>query len=153
MTDQTGKPKFTGKHMAGIMIGGFGIVAAVNFYMASLATGGFHGIVVENSYIASQKFNGWLEEAEKSRALGWEAAAARGVNGFVKLSTVDVPEGATITAELRRPLGAHEFASLAFAPTGDGAYRSDVPVADGRWTVRLTIAAGDQSWTEESELR
>ena len=29
---------FTGKHMAATMVGGFGIVIAVNFYMASLAT-------------------------------------------------------------------------------------------------------------------
>ncbi len=40
---------FTGKHMAATMVGGFGIVIAVNFYMASLATSGFGGVVVENA--------------------------------------------------------------------------------------------------------
>ena len=34
---------FTGKHMAAILVGGFAIVIAVNFYMASLAVGGFGG--------------------------------------------------------------------------------------------------------------
>ena len=36
---------FTGKHMAAILVGGFAIVIAVNFYMASLAVGGFGGVV------------------------------------------------------------------------------------------------------------
>ncbi len=61
MASKQAKGSFTGKHMLGVMIAGFGIVAAVNFYMASLAVGGFHGIVVENSYVASQKFNDWID--------------------------------------------------------------------------------------------
>ena len=39
--------EFTGRDMALVLVGGFGIVVAVNFFMASLATGGFHGVVVE----------------------------------------------------------------------------------------------------------
>jgi nitrogen fixation protein FixH len=153
MTDARRKGTFTGRHMAGVMIVGFGIVVAVNFYMASLAVGGFHGVVVENSYVASQKFNGWMEEAESARALGWEVTASRDTAGFVELSTNGVPAGATMTAELRRPLGTHEFAGLTFVPVGPDIYRSTEPVADGRWTMRLFIEAGDKKWAEESELK
>ncbi|MEM8724896.1 MAG: FixH family protein [Pseudomonadota bacterium] len=152
MANDTTKRGFTGRHMLGVMVGGFGIVMAVNFYMASLAVGGFHGIVVENSYVASQKFNSWLEEAEKSRALGWEAKAARDQAGHVVISTESVPDGATVSAELRRPIGAREYASLAFAAQSDGTFRSTEPVSDGRWTMRLSIKAGGESWTEESQL-
>ncbi|MEM7666266.1 MAG: FixH family protein [Pseudomonadota bacterium] len=149
----TNKAKpFTGRHMAAVLIGGFGIVAAVNFYMASLATGGFHGVVVENTYVASQKFNGWMEEAEKSRALGWQASPARDESGHVVVTTGDVPESASITAELRRPLGTQEYASLTFAPLPNGRYRSTEPVGAGRWTIRLTIDADGNVWTAESEL-
>lgn len=152
MATQPKKTGFTGRHFAGIMIGGFAIVIAVNFYMASLAVGGFHGVVVENSYVASQKFNDWIDDAEASRALGWEANATRDEQGFVVLATEDVPTGATITAELRRPIGTREFAGLVFTPTGDGSYRSTEPVADGRWTMRLFIEAQGNAWAEESEL-
>lgn len=147
----TAKP-FTGRHMTAILIGGFGIVAAVNFYMASLATGGFHGIVVENSYIASQEFNGWLEEAEAQRALGWSAQGSRDEAGHVVIQTDGVPEGAVIKAELRRPLGTHEYVDLEFTRLGDGRLRSETPVTSGRWTMRLYIEAGGQRWAEESEI-
>lgn len=142
----------TGRRVAMIFVAGFGIVAAVNFYMASLAVGGFHGVVVPNSYVASQKFNGWLEAAEASKALGWKAAAARGDAGFVTITTQDVPEGAKVHAELRRPIGEHAFANLDFAPAADGTFVSTSAVDAGRWTMRLTITSGDDIWTSESEL-
>lgn len=151
MAQQSSKP-FTGKHMAAILVGGFGIVICVNFYMASLAVGGFHGTVVENSYVASQNFNDWLEEADEAKALGWTATAVRDEAGYVVIETGAVPEGSLIKAELRRPLGTREYASLAFAPLGEGRYRSTQKVAPGRWTIRLFIEAGGQKWAEESEL-
>jgi len=143
---------FTGKHLAVIMVAGFGIVMAVNFTMASVAIGGFHGVVVENSYVASQKFNGWLEEAEKARALGWQVDAARGADGHVELVASGVPEGIVFSASLRRPLGDKAFADLTFRPTGAGTWRSDQPIAPGRWLIRLAAEADGRSWTEESEI-
>jgi len=143
---------FKGKHMAAILVVGFGVVAAVNFFMASHAVGGFHGIVVENSYVASQKFNSYLEQAEVSRALGWEAKASRDEAGHVVLNTYEVPEGALVTARLRRPIGTQELAELSFLPTGKDQYRSNKPVAHGRWTMRLTITSGQDTWVEEGEL-
>lgn len=151
MAGTQNKP-FTGKHMAAILVAGFSVVAVVNFYMASLAVGGFHGIVVENSYVASQHFNAWLKEAEEARALGWVAEAERDETGFVVVTTTDVPESAIVTAELRRPLGEREYATLGFGSMGEGRYRSTQPIGDGRWTMRLFIEAGGRKWAEESEL-
>ena len=147
------KRQFTGKHMLITMVAGFGIVAAVNFYMASLAVGGFHGIVVENSYVASQKFNSWIEEAEAMEALGWSAEPARDESGHLVLMTEGVPAIASISAELRRPIGEREFASLTFAPLGDGRYRSLEALDEGRWTMRLAIEAGGENWAQESQIR
>ena len=143
---------FTGKQMAFVLVGGFGIVAAVNFYMASLATGGFHGTVVDNSYVASQQFNGWLEEAEASRALGWSAETSLDEAGHLVVRTDAVPMGAQVRAELRRPIGTREYASLTFVTLEDGQFRSTQPVDSGRWTMRLYIDAGDKNWVEESEI-
>lgn len=152
MATKPRKSALTGRHIAMIFVAGFGIVAAVNFYMASLAVGGFHGVVVKNSYVASQKFNGWLEAAEASRALGWKASASRDQDGFVTVTTMDVPKDAEVTAELRRPIGEHAFASLTFARAEEGAFVSTTSVDKGRWTMRLTITSGDDIWTSESEL-
>ncbi|MEM1196022.1 MAG: FixH family protein [Pseudomonadota bacterium] len=147
------KGRFTGKHMVLTMVGGFGVVVAVNFYMASLAVGGFHGVVVENSYVASQKFNEWIDTADRMAALGWEARAMRASDGHVLIETSGLPQGAVVTAALRRPIGAKEFADLTFAPLADERFRSLEPVKDGRWTVRLSIEAGGETWAQESPLK
>lgn len=147
------RKEFTGRHMAMVFVGGFGIVIAVNLVMASFAVGGFHGVVVENSYVASQNFNRWLDKAEQSRALGWEVRSERGADGRVMLTTQGVPAGAVITAELRRPIGAKDFASLTFRQTGENTWLSNEAVADGRWTMRMAIAAAGQDWAGESELK
>ncbi len=151
MARQPSKP-FTGKHMAAILVTGFGVVACVNFIMASYAIGGFHGTVVENSYVASQHFNEWLDEAEEARALGWTAGGSRDETGHVVLETMGLPRHAQVSAELRRPIGVHEYASLTFAPVGDGRFRSIETVDPGRWTMRLTIKADGHDWAEESEI-
>ncbi|UAB78899.1 FixH family protein [Erythrobacter sp. SCSIO 43205] len=152
MASTSNKQRLTGRRVALIFVAGFGIVAAVNFTMASLAVGGFHGVVVNNSYVASQNFNRWLEAAEASKALGWKASAERGESGHVTITTQYVPEGAVVSAELRRPIGEHAFASLDFAPKGGGTFASTQPVDAGRWTMRLTITSGDDVWISESEL-
>lgn len=152
MSQPSDAKPFTGRHMAIIMVTGFGIVMAVNFTMAAFAIGGFHGVVVENSYVASQQFNGWLEDAEKSRALGWQVNAARARDGHVELATSGVPEGTVFAATLRRPLGDKAFADLTFRFTGDGTWRSDQPIAPGRWLIRLVADADGKTWAEESEI-
>lgn len=152
----SGKPasgKFTGRHMAIIMVAGFGIVIAVNAVMATLAVGGFHGVVVENSYVASQKFNGWLDNAEKARALGWEVTPERSETGHVLLRSKGVPAGTGFTAALRRPLGDKDFADLTFRPVGEGLWQSDQKVAPGRWIIRLSAKADAVVWAQESDLQ
>ena len=144
--------EFTGRDMTKVLVIGFGIVAAVNFLMANLATSGFGGVVVENSYVASQKFNGWLEEAERSRALGWQADVIRDEAGYLLVMTQGVPAEASVTADLRRPIGDRETASVVFAAGNDGLYRSLEPIGAGRWTMRLAIASGQDHWAEEVPL-
>ncbi len=145
--------EFTGKHMAMVLVGGFGIVMAVNFSMAAVATSGFGGVVVENSYIASQKFNGWLEEAERQEGLGWQAATKRTEDGWLEVETEGVPAGAVVNAKLRRPLGQAEYRELSLLRNAPNLYRSPNPLPAGRWLVRLTIESGGRQWKSESELR
>ena len=146
------KRPFTGRHMLAVLVCGFGIVVAVNFTMAALASSTFGGVVVKNSYVASQKFNGWLAEAERSRALGWDVAAQRGEGGFVDLALRDVPEGAVITAAARQPLGPAADRALLFAPVQGGFYRSRQALPDGRWTLRIEVQADGDVWRGEGAL-
>ncbi|MEO0905776.1 MAG: FixH family protein, partial [Pseudomonadota bacterium] len=65
--------KFTGYHMLGLMVGGFGIIIAVNLTLAWNAVATFPGIETRNSYVVSQKF-----EADRAaqNALRWDATAS-----------------------------------------------------------------------------
>lgn len=144
---------FTGKHMAAVFVGGFGIVIAVNLFMASHAVGSFHGTVVDNSYAASQNYNGWIAKAEASKALGWQVLPERRADGRVVLETLGLPEGAVITAAAERPLGQRETMALTFAPEGQGRWLSTETLAAGRWQLRMAIRAPGAEWAGEAEVR
>ena len=143
--------EFTGKHMAGVMVAGFGIVVAVNFYMASLATNGFGGVVVENSYVASQKYNGWLAEAARQEATGG-LDASRTEDGLVVVETQNAPETAMLTAVARHPLGRKTTRTLAFTRQDDGRFIANQPLDAGRWTLRMTLSDGDRKRVIEAPL-
>ena len=151
MTSKSGT--FTGKHMAAVFVSGFSIVIAVNLFMAYNAVGGFHGTVVDNSYVASQKYNGWIEKAEASKALAWQVMPQRRADGRVVLETLGLPEGAVIEVEAERPLGQRETLALTFAPQGQGRWLSTEALAAGRWQLRMAIRAPGAEWAGEAEVR
>ncbi len=140
MSGETQEKRFTGRHMAMILVAFFGVVIAVNLTMATLATTTFGGLVVDNSYVASQKFNGWLEQAREEAALGWDLEVTRGETGRVEatLSTHgQAMPGARIIALARHPLGRWAERSLTFEPLGDGHYRSVEMLPAGRWVMHV----------------
>mgnify|MGYP003122021991 CR=1 FL=1 len=148
------KSEFTGKHMAAIVVTGFGIIIAVNLFMATLAVRGFGGVVVPNSYVASQEFNGWLEAAERQKALGWSVGISRSDNGHLVVETASVPEDATIVAVARRPLGKPDITDLDFIEATPGNHVSLEPLQQGRWIVRLTLVTPDgRTWSAEEHLQ
>lgn len=144
---------FTGRHMAAIMVGFFGVIIAVNFTMARYATSTFGGIVVENSYVASQEFNGWLDTARKQRALGWDAVTTWRPDNRLAVRLTGVPDGAKVSATARHPLGRLHDREIAFVATGSGRFLSTEDLPDGRWTLRLEVNAGSRAWRREEELR
>ncbi len=144
---------FTGRHMAAIMVGFFGVIIAVNLTMARFATATFGGIVVENSYVASQEFNGWLKEAERQRALGWDAVTTWRPDNRLAVQLTGVPAGAAVTAVARHPLGRLPDMALAFEPGGGGRFLSTGELPEGRWLLRLEVTSGGETWRREEELR
>ena len=145
------RKQFTGRTMATIMIAGFGIVIAVNLVMARYATSSFSGVVVENSYVASQKFNGWLDEADRQAALGWSAAPER-VGDRLAIDTVAIPFGANVSAKIRRPLGEADTRVLTFGAPSEGRYLSQQALPPGRWIVRTHVTSGPDSWSGEDQI-
>lgn len=144
--------RFTGWHMTGILVAFFGCVAAVNFTMASYASSTFGGIVVENSYVASQEFNGWLEEARESEALGWDVVTTWRPDGRLVLSVTNAPDYLEAQVTARHPLGRKPDRGLAFTRIGEGTYLSDEALPEGRWTLRLELSDGVDAWRREDSL-
>ncbi|QDK34417.1 FixH family protein [Sphingomonas sp. IC081] len=143
---------FTGRHMAAILVAGFGVVIAVNFTMAHLALSTFGGEVVENSYVASQDFNRWLDEAARERALGWTLAARRTGDGHVRAELRGVPAGARLQAQARHPLGRLPDTPLTFGSDGGGRFVSREVLPAGRWTLRFEVEVDGRRWRVEEPV-
>ena len=135
--------RFTGWHMAGIMILFFGVIVTVNMTMAVFATRTFGGKVVENSYVASQQFNEWLAAARAQEKLGWkhELSLDPSRRVVVTVSTTD----ATAEAQARHPLGREEEVKLSLEPHREGRFRSAQALPSGRWIVHFTIRRGNDT--------
>lgn len=159
MMDRTPPPRpetarFTGRHMAAILVGFFAVVVGVNLFMARMATGTFGGVVVENSYVASQHFNRWLDRAAQARALGWQASAVRLGDGRVAVMLAGVAGAdARLTGDAWHPLGRLPDRPLAFALAPDGRFVSREALPQGRWRLRLEVRQGGRSWRTEQDLR
>jgi len=146
--------KFTGWHMALILISFFAIVVGVNLLMARFATSTFGGVVVENSYVASQQFNGWLKEAGAEQALGLKGAVTRDGDGRASLQLVDKAgkpiTTAKVTAVAEHPLGQRPATALVLHETAPGTYAA--PLDQGRWRLRVTVEADGKAWRTISEV-
>lgn len=145
--------RFTGRHMATILVAFFAVVIVVNLLMARYASSTFGGVVVENSYVASQKFNGWLGEARAQDRLGWSAQVSRTGDGRVLVAAMGPGPGASVTALARHPLGRQPDRVLAFGRAGEGLYLSRDMLPAGRWTIHLELRDGDRTWRQDSHLQ
>lgn len=149
--------RFTGRHMAIILVAFFGVVIAVNVVMARLAISSFGGTVVENSYVASQKYNSWIEQGRKQAALGWKPVLARDGAGHATLGLTGAdgqPIGnAQIQGLAQHPLGRADDIALDFVATAPGQYRSTRPLPAGRWQMLLKITSAGELMRHKGEVR
>lgn len=140
--------EFTGRHMAAILIGFFGLVIGVNVTMAVFASSTFGGTVVDNSYVASQKFNGWIAKGRAQAALGWTMAPERLADGRVALVLAGrqgVLSGATLDVVARHPLGRVPETVLAFHEVAPGRYVSGGALPAGRWQLHVAARASGEA--------
>jgi len=148
--------RFTGWHMAAILVAFFGVVIAVNATMAFFASSTFGGVVVENSYVASQHYDHWLAEARAQDKAGWRALPAPAAG---RLTVVLTQRGVTIadarlTAIARHPLGRQPDRRLTLRWDAVAArYRADQPLPAGRWLIEIVGARGSERLRFEDEVR
>ncbi|MGE4430299.1 MAG: FixH family protein [Sphingobium sp.] len=134
---------FTGRHMAIIMIAFFGVIIAVNLVMARFAVSTFGGTVVDNSYVASQRFNQWLDEAERQKQLGWSITSSLDEGRHVEIRALQghaALTGLSASGSANHPLGRAPSVTLDFVEAQAGLFRSRQPLPQGRWQIHLTLA-------------
>ncbi|WP_019954795.1 FixH family protein [Yoonia vestfoldensis] len=143
MTAHAQEPRqFTGKHMLALMVGGFGIIIAVNLGMAYLAISTFPGVEARSTYVASQTFE--VDRAAQD-ALGWNVDATLD-DGLLTLAIRDT-DGAAVQPQVRKAIfgrATHTGEDMTpdFAWTGT-ALTAMVPSRDGYWNLRLELESAD----------
>lgn len=134
--------KLTGKHVAMIFVGAFGVIIAVNIALAVSAVRTFPGLEVKNSYVASQEFNTRLHDQQE---LGWEVKAEY-VGGLLILAITDGEGGAvkpkTLEAVVGRPTHVKDDVIPDFQFDGN-AFVAPVPLGNGNWNIRMKATTAD----------
>lgn len=134
--------EFTGWHMLGLMVGGFGIIIAVNLTLAWNAIATFPGLETKNSYVASQHFDA---DRAAQDALEWDVTAKL-EGGQLTLLILDV-DGQAVQADIvRATLGRATTTRQDTTPefTWNGsALVAPVSMRDGYWNLRLEAVAPD----------
>ncbi len=134
--------KLTGKHVAMIFVGAFGIIIGVNLLLAFSAVRTFPGLEVKNSYVASQEFNTRLHD---QLGLGWQVNADY-VDGRLILAITDEDGGAvkpnTLEAIVGRPTHIKDDLTPDFQFDG-AAYVAAVPLGTGNWNIRMKATSAD----------
>jgi nitrogen fixation protein FixH len=134
--------EFTGWHMLGLMVGGFGIIIAVNLTLAWNAIATFPGLETRNSYVISQSFQA---DRAAQNALQWDVSAAI-ADGTLTVVVLDA-DGAPVQAEVTRATfgrATHtgQDSTPQFTWTGT-AWAAPVVAGDGYWNLRLEMVAPD----------
>jgi nitrogen fixation protein FixH len=134
--------EFTGWHMLGLMVGGFGIIIAVNLTLAWNAIATFPGLETRNSYVISQSFQA---DRAAQNALQWDVSAAieEGTLTVVVLDADGAPVQAEVTrATFGRATHTGQDSTPQFTWTGT-AWAAPVVAGDGYWNLRLEMVAPD----------
>ena len=131
--------RLTGRHVAAMFTGGFGIIIAVNLLLATKAVSTFPGLEVPNSYVASQSFD---TRRNAQNALGWTSHVDYR-DGSVLVAVLNQDGNPApirdLTAHIGRPTEARDDVALALDRKG----RVAVDLAQGMWRLDLAGHADD----------
>jgi nitrogen fixation protein FixH len=144
--------ELTGKHVLAITVSAFTVIIGVNVVLAYKAVSTFPGLEVENSYVASQ---GFAARKAAQEALGWTVTPGY-ATGKMTLAFQDQTGAAVEVSDLQVLVGRTTEASDDVRPSfraEGGLYAADVPLARGKWMVKVTARSLDGTLFEQrSEL-
>lgn len=131
--------RLTGRHVAAMFTGGFGIIIAVNLLLATKAVSTFPGLEVPNSYVASQSFDA---RRKAQTALGWTSRVDYR-DGSLTIAVLDRDGRPApirgLTAHIGRPTEARDDMALTLDARGQVA----LELAPGMWRLDLAGHADD----------
>ena len=146
--------RFTGLHLAAIVVGFFGVVITVNVTMATLASRTFSGAIVKNGYVANQDFDGWSAAGQRQAALGWTVVAHIEDGALVveARDRADAITDAVVTATLRHPIAADRSVTLTLHPSAAGIYAAPIHLPRGQWDALIRLKAQGQDYRLHERL-
>ncbi len=147
--------RFTGRHLAIILVAGFGVIIAVNLVMAVLATRTFPGLIVENSYVASQEFNAGLKAGREQKQLGWTVASMVDAGRLivdVRNASGEPLRGARVEATVIHPVGGVPPQTFTLAMGPDERWHSPRTLGAGQWELELLIRRDGKDFWQHDRL-
>jgi nitrogen fixation protein FixH len=128
------------------IVGGLGVVIAVNITMAVLAHRSAPGLAVQGSFATSNAYGNIQAEARRQVGLGWSLdvgnEGGRVVVGLAGPGGAVLP-GAMLRASASRPVGDAPAIELGMIGDAAGRFRSDIVLpGKGQWDV-LFVATHD----------
>ena len=143
------KPKFTGRHMLGVIVAFFTVIFIANFTMVFFASKSWTGLVVKNSYVASQNFNKNIAAQEKFEQDGWQGnmQVEKGVFSFRLTRAGQAIDGCKVIGDLQRPVSEDQDYKLVFTSKASGTYKARRSLKPGRWNLLLKAQCPDVAGT------
>lgn len=143
--------KLTGKHVAFILAGFFGLMFAVNGVFVYFALGSFSGVSVDDAYRRGLDYNQELAQKQRQEDRNWKHSlvfvqTGEGV-GKVTLFLDDEHgnriAGLNVNAHLKRPVLAVADRAIEFLEQGQGGYIAELDFSDkGQWDIVVLLEGG-----------
>ena len=132
------------------LIGGLGLVVAVNIGMAVMAHRSAPGLAVQGSFATSNAYGRIQQEARNQVTLGWTLdIAQQDGRVLVRLAGPDgvALPGARLRATATRPVGEAAPLALVRFETTPGQFRSDIALpGQGQWDVTFVAISNGRSF-------
>ncbi|USG60419.1 FixH family protein [Sneathiella marina] len=158
MSGQVTSRKLTGRHVAFMLAGFFGLMFAVNGVFVYFALNSFSGVSVSDAYRRGLAYNQELQAKEKQNARGWqhmlEFVQLDDKNGIIRLKLLDLDKqpmaNLTVSGTLGRPVIEESDKTVTFV-FAEQFYTADlVDLEKGQWDVTIQILGG--GYTEPYRL-
>ncbi|GEQ97886.1 RdxH [Iodidimonas gelatinilytica] len=145
--------ELTGRKVAAIFFGFFGLVFGANLIMMTFAAKTYDGVQEEDAYRKGRDYNDILAQARQQHDLGWQVAFDHEQLGSALEQKVTARfadkqgnplDGLTVSALFFSQVEADHDERIGLAGLGDGRYEAwrDCPVPDGGNCACLPMAPG-----------